>query len=129
MSQIRSVAQLRQEIAALEALGAEQKVKMIADFDLCYETYRPSNLIKGTLKELFGLSSLMDNFSKYAAGIAGAFIIQRYFFGKTAGSIKRISGTLIQYLLGKLLTADMGSIKSYGLSLISSLFDKTSSKR
>jgi hypothetical protein len=71
----------------------------------------------------------MGNLSKYAAGIAGAFLIQKFFFGKTAGSIKRISGSIVQYLLGKLLTADMGSIKAYGLSLISYLLDKTSPKR
>jgi hypothetical protein len=113
MQTISSVQELRNAIQLLEA---EQNIKgelLKKQVMLTYESLRPVNLIKNTLKDLFSSSFEGENISGIAAGITGGYLLKKLFVGRSGNPFKKLLGSIIQFGLTNLIAQNSQLIKTF----------------
>jgi hypothetical protein len=124
MQNITSVAELKNAIQELET---EQKVKeqlLREQFYLTYESLKPVNILRNTLKNLFSTEDLAENISGNAIGSASGFILKRIFVGKSANKFKKLIGAILQFGIAKVISQNSDQIKTFGQAVIRNLFSK-----
>lgn len=113
MQTISSVQELRNAIQLLES---EQNIKgelLKKQVMLTYESLRPVNLIKNTLKDLFSSSFEGENISGIAAGITGGYLLKKLFVGRSGNPFKKLLGSIIQFGLTNLIAQNSQLIKTF----------------
>jgi hypothetical protein len=132
MQKITSVAGLKSVIQTLEI---EQSIKgrLLKDqLYLTYESLKPINLIRNTLKELFSSLSLVDDVSGSAMGAVSGFLLKKLFVGASATKFRKLIGSVLQYGFTNFITQNSDQIKSFALALFHHFFNnekKNSKKR
>jgi len=117
MQTISSVQGLRN---AIQLLKAEQKIKgelLKAQVMITYESLKPVNLIRNTLKDLFSSSFQGENISGIAAGITGGYLLKKLFVGRSANPFKKLLGSIIQVGLTSLIAQNSRLIKSFATGI------------
>jgi len=79
MQNITSVSGLKNAIQVLEV---EQGIKgrlLKEQISITYESLKPANLLRNTMKDLFSSQYLMENISGTAMGAASGFLIKKIF--------------------------------------------------
>jgi hypothetical protein len=113
MQTISSVQELRNAIQLLES---EQNIKgelLKKQVMITYESLRPVNLIKNTLKGLFSSSFEGENISGIAAGITGGYLLKKLFVGRSGNPFKKLLGSIIQFGITNLLAQNSQLIKTF----------------
>jgi hypothetical protein len=121
MQQITTVAGLKNAIQILEIEQNARKEELKEQLHLTYESLRPVNIIRSTLKELFSMS---DNIPGTALGAAGGFLLKKLLVGSSGGVLKRLIGTVLQLGITNIASHKSDAIKSLGLSLFQRIFHK-----
>ena len=124
MQNITSVAELKYAIQELET---ERKVKeqlLREQFYLTYESLKPVNILRNTLKNLFSSENLLENISGNAIGSFGGFILKRIFVGKSATTLKKLVGAILQFGIAKVISQNSDQIKTFGQAVIQNFFTK-----
>jgi hypothetical protein len=124
MQNITSVATLKNAIQELET---ERKVKeqLLRDqFYLTYESLKPVNILRNTLKNLFSSENLLENISDNAIGSFSGFILKRIFVGKSATKLKKLVGAILQFGIAKVISQNSDQIKKFGMAVLKIFFNK-----
>jgi hypothetical protein len=124
MQNITSVADLKYAIQELET---ERKVKeqlLREQFYLTYESLKPVNILRNTLKNLFSSENLVENISGNAIGSVSGFILKRIFIGKSANKIKKLVGAILQFGIARIISQNSDQIKTFGQAVMQNLFTK-----
>lgn len=87
-SSLRTIDQLRSEIARLEALAKEQETTIKADYGQLKEQLRPENLVIDTLSRISGIRIRKGEFLKNGMLAGIRMLIERFFF-KTENTFER----------------------------------------
>jgi hypothetical protein len=126
MQQISTVAGLKNAIQLLEV---EQDIKgqqLKEQLVLTYESLRPVNIVRNTLKEIFSSSSLVDNLSGNAVGMTSGFLIRKLFIGKSGNIFKKLLGSVLQFGISRVIAENTELIKSVGHKLLQYFFGEKS---
>lgn len=67
------------------------------DFFEILESLKPTNILKNTLHEIQESTPLKHNLLKVALGLGAGYFSRRMVIGKSAGIIKKVLGTALQY--------------------------------
>jgi hypothetical protein len=132
MQKITSVAGLK---SAIQTLEIEQSIKgclLKEQLFLTYESLKPINLIRNTLKELFSSQFLMDDVSGSAMGAVSGFLLKKLFVGASATKFRKLIGSVLQFGITNFITQNSDQIKSFALALFQHFFTdkkKNSKKR
>lgn len=113
MENITSVAGLKNAIQLLEI---EQNIKgelFKKQVIITYESLKPANLIKHTLKDLFSNSFQGEGITGIAAGMTGGFLLKKLFVGRSGNPFKKLLGSIIQYGITNLVAQNADLIKSF----------------
>jgi hypothetical protein len=113
MQNINSVEGLRNAIQLLEI---EQKIKgdlLKKQVMVAYESLKPVNLIKNTLKDLFSSSFQGENISGIAAGLTGGYLLKKILIGRSGNPFKKILGSIIQFGVTNIIAQNSQLIKSF----------------
>ena len=124
MQTITSVAGLKNSILLLEA---EQSIKgqLLKDqLFLTYESLKPVNLIKQTLKEISSSPYLIDNISGSAMGLLSGFLSRKIFVGTSGNLIKKLIGSVLQFGVTNIVAQNSDVIKSVGQTVLHHFFRK-----
>jgi hypothetical protein len=124
MQTITSVAGLKNSILLLEA---EQSIKgqLLKDqVFLTYESLKPVNLIKHTLKEISSSPYLIDNISGSAMGLLSGFLSRKIFVGTSGNLIKKLIGSVLQFGITNIVAQNSDVIKSVGQTVLHHFFRK-----
>jgi hypothetical protein len=126
MDNITTVEGLRNAIKALEIEQEAKELVLKEHFHLVYESLRPINIIKGTLKDLFAFSSssLAENLSGTAFGEAVGLILRRLFVGSSGNIFRKLFGALLQLGITNVASKKSDVIVSTGHSILQRLFRK-----
>jgi hypothetical protein len=117
MQKITSAAGLK---SAIQLSEAEQSIKMklVKDqFYLTLESFKPVNLIAGTLNDIAKSPYLVDNMAGTAIGLATGYLSKALIIGSSGNKIRRLIGTVIQFGLTNIIAQNSDSIQSFGRSL------------
>jgi hypothetical protein len=124
MQNITSVAALKNAIQELET---ERKVKeqlLREQFYLTYESLKPVNILRNTLKNLFSSENLLENISGNAIGSISGFILKSIFVGKSATKLKKLVGAILQFGIAKVISQNSDQIKKIRLAVLQNFFNK-----
>ena len=124
MQNITSVAELKYAIQELET---ERKVKeqlLREQFYLTYESLKPVNILRNTLKNLFSSENILENISGNAIGAISGFILKSIFVGKSATKLKKLVGAILQFGIAKVISQNSDQIKKIGLAVLQNFFNK-----
>lgn len=115
---------LNEAIALLEIKSAAQLADLKSQFHITYESLRPVNLIKNTLKEATASPTLKKGISSAAIGMASGYIVKKLLFRSSLNPIKIAAGLVMQTLATNLATKNSDNIKSGGQKLVHALISR-----
>jgi hypothetical protein len=100
---------------AIKLLEAEQEVKaqlLKEQLYLTYESLKPVNLLKHTLKEISSSPYLIENLSGTAVGLLSGFLSRKIFVGKSGNLIRKLVGSILQFGVTNIVAQNSDIIKS-----------------
>ncbi len=124
MNKITNVLELRTSIQALEVKQAEEGKLLKEQFKVTYESMKPANLIKNTLRDLTSDPSLKGDLFNTTLGLAAGFLSKKIIIGSTHNPLKQVAGTLLQMGISSLVAKNGDGIKSGLLDLLTNIFRK-----
>jgi hypothetical protein len=124
MSNITTVAGLKSAIRFLEVEQASKGNLFKEQLSLLYESLKPINILKNTLKQVFSTQNQIDNFSGSALGVVSGLLLKQLFFGKSNNKFSRLIGSILQMSISNIVTQNSDYIKSVGEGLIKYFFHR-----
>jgi hypothetical protein len=124
MQNITSIAGLKNSILLLED---EQSIKgqlLKEQLFLTYESLKPENLIRHTLKEISSSPYLIDNISGSAMGLLSGFLSRKLFVGSSGNLLKKLIGSILQFGVTNIVAQNSDVIKTVGQSILQHIFRK-----
>ena len=112
---------------AIQLLEVEQgfKGQLLKDeLLLAYESLRPVNILRNTLKEISSSPYLIDNISGTAMGLLSGFLSKKIFVGTSGNLIRKLIGSFLQLGVTNVVAHNSDIIKSVGQALIQYFFRK-----
>lgn len=129
MNKITSVAELKASIQVLEIRQAEEGKLLKEQFKITYESLKPANLIKNTLRDLTSDPSLKGDLMNTTLGLAAGYLTKKIAVGATNNPLKQIFGTLLQMGISSIVSKNADGIKSGTMQLINNIFRKKEDER
>lgn len=124
MQNLTSAAGLKNAKQVLELEQASKGQLLKEQLSVIYESLMPINILRNTLKKLFGKSDLIENLSGSAMGAASGLLLKKIFIGKSGNAFKKFIGSLLQMGISNIVTQNSDLIKSVGHFIIQYLFGK-----
>ena len=112
---------------AIQLLEDEQAIKLdlLKDqFYITYESLKPVNLIKSTIKEISTSPYLVENILGTATSLATGFISRKIVVGGSGNLLRKLFGAVLQFGVTNLVANDPEKIRAMGQSLIQHIFHK-----
>ena len=114
MQKINSATDLRDAILLLESKQTEEEKLLKEQFLLTYNSIKPINLIKSTLKEAVNSKDLKDNLINASVGMTVGYISKALFEGVTKSPLKKILGTVLMFGIKNIVAKNPKAVKSIG---------------
>jgi len=124
MQSITSIVELKNAILLLEIEKADKGRILKEQFYLTYESLKPINMIKSTLKELFSGPDLIDNLLGATMGLASGYLSKKIVIGTSHNIFRRLFGSLVDFGITNLVTQHPDGIKSIGQFIFQHIFHK-----
>ena len=124
MEKISSVAGLKNAIQVLEVQQRIKGHELKEQISLIYESLKPVNLIRNTLKDLFSSQYTTENISGAAMGAVSGLILKNILIGKSGNAFKRLLGSILQMGISKIISQNSEIIKSFIQSVFQYFFHK-----
>jgi hypothetical protein len=125
MQNITTVTGLKDAIKALETEQTEKGRLLKEQLVLTYESLKPINILRNTLKDLFTGSHIMEDISGTTFGMVIGYLIKKLFIRESSGKIRRILASVFQLGITKLIAQKAEYIRDVGQVIIQHLFSKT----
>ncbi|MBP9152942.1 MAG: hypothetical protein KBF73_11710 [Flavobacteriales bacterium] len=116
MTKISSESELRAAIVVLEQKQAAEAVLMKAQFELAYESVKPINLIKSTIKEVTDSQDIKDHLLNAGVGIAAGYISEKIVVGESHDPIRKLFGAAVTYGVTNVVTNNPELVKAMASS-------------
>lgn len=124
MQNITSSAELKDAIQLLEVDQGIKGQLLKDQLYITYESLKPVNLIRHTLKEISSSPYLIDNLSGTAMGLLSGFLSKKIFVGSSGNLIRKFIGSVLQFGITNVVAKNSDAIKSVGQTLLQLFFDK-----
>jgi hypothetical protein len=95
--QIHNSGDLKKAIAELERRKIVEEAAIKFEFEELHETYKPANILKNTLTEVSASPKFRHNLLNVALGLGAGYLSQKLVIGRSAGLLKRVVGTALQF--------------------------------
>ena len=112
MKKINETDALNQAIVILENKQSEDLELLKQQFQLTYESLKPLNLIKNAFSEMTTATDLKGNLLSNAIGMATGFLTKKVLLGSTHNPIKKILGTLLQFVITNVVSKHSDALKA-----------------
>ena len=123
METITNLSELRKAISQLEIKQKEEGQILKEQCKITYESLKPVNLIKNTLKNLV-TPDLKEDLLSSTLSLAAGYISKKSIIGSSNNPLKQLLGTVLQMGVTSLVSKNTDSIKSMVTNIISSFLKK-----
>jgi hypothetical protein len=124
MEKITSVAELKSAIELLEVEHALKGQLLKEQVYLTYESLKPINVLKRTLKELTSSPYLIDNIPGTIMGLASGYLSKKLFTGGSGNIFRKLLGSILQFGVTNVVAKNSDVIKSTGLAIFQHFLQK-----
>lgn len=128
MQTINSASDLRDAILLLEVKQAEEEKMLREQFQLTYESIKPINLIKNTLKEVVHSGDLKDNILSTSVGLTAGYLSKVLFEIVTPSPLRKLLGTALMFGITNLVAKHPEAVKSVGKGFFRIIRNKLSDR-
>lgn len=122
MQNINSSEELKNAIQLLELERAGQRELLKEQFIITYESLKPINIIRRTLKELTSSHDLTDDILGTASGLASGYLSKKIFMGKSVNVFRKLIGSILQFRVTSAVYQHPVVIKTLGKFIFQYLF-------
>lgn len=114
MENISTTAELKDAIQLLEAEQSVRLQEMRENFSLTYESLKPANIIKNTMKDIASSPYLFTNIFNVGVGLVAGYLSKRaLFLGRSHKKSRKLLGLVLQLGVTKLVVSAPKALKSY----------------
>ena len=124
METITSVVSLKNAIQLLEAEQTVKGIILKEQFQLTFESLKPINILKNTLKEVSSSPLLIDNILGSVVGLATGYLSKKIVVGASGNIFRNMLGSILQFGVTNVVSRHPEGIKSIGQSIFQLLFRK-----
>ena len=124
MQSINNTTELRDAIGFLEAERVFKAEVLKEQFRLTYESYKPVNLLKNTLKDIASSPNLVNNVIGAAIGLGTGYLSKKIVVGGSGNIFRKLLGIIVQMGVTNAVNQHPDEIKSFGQYIIDHLFKK-----
>ncbi|MEI8137444.1 MAG: hypothetical protein WCH21_09000 [Bacteroidota bacterium] len=124
MGKITSLTELRESIQQLEIKQIEDERLLKEQFIVTYESMKPVNMIKNSIRDLISSQDLKGNLLQTTLGMAAGYLSKKVVVGSTHNPLKQLLGAFLQLGVTNIVTKNTDGIKSILVSLISGYLSK-----
>ena len=124
MGKITSVAELKSAIELLEVEHALKGQLLKEQLYLTYESLKPINVLKRTLKELTSSPYLIDNIPGTIMGLPSGYLSKKLFTGGSGNIFRKLLGSILQFGVTNVVAKNSDVIKSTGLAIFQHFLQK-----
>ena len=124
MQKITSSTELKHAIHLLEEDQAIKGQLLKEQVFITYESLKPVNLLKTTLKDLSTSPYLIENIVGSAVGLATGYVSKKIVVGASANIFRKLFGSILQFGVTNLVAQHPDAIKSAGQYIVQHIFRK-----
>jgi len=122
MANQSAVESLRESIRLLEIRQAEEGIILKEQFKITYESLKPVNILKNSLKELTGSSELKGNLFESITALLTGFLSRKIMVSSKSNIFTKIMGQVLQFIVTSLVARNAETIRSFLSGLIDKFF-------
>jgi len=124
MQSITSTAGLKNAIQLLEAEQVTRGQQLKEQFYVTYESYKPVNLLRSTLHDIYTSPNLIENILGTVIGLATGYFSSYIFAGASGLRFKKLIGPALQIGVTKFIGQNFNTIRSFGEVMLLKIFRK-----
>ena len=124
MENINSIAGIINAIQLLEIEQAEKGQLLREQLNLTYESLKPVNILKNTIKEFISSPYLAGRIIGIASGLATGFLSKTIVVGKSTNIFRRLIGAILQFSITNVVARHPDEIRSLSHNFFNRLFHK-----
>lgn len=118
MQKIDSTSALSDAILELEVRQAEEGKMLKEQANLAYESIKPINLIKSTVKEALAAQDLREDIINLSLGLIAGYVSKKVFAGMEDSPLKKLLGNSLQLGITILIVKHPEVIQSIGKGIV-----------
>jgi hypothetical protein len=128
MENISTPAELKEAIQLLEAEKSVHLREMKENFFLAYDSLKPANLIKSTMKEIGSSPYLFNNVFNVSLGLVAGYLSKRaLMISRSNNKSKKLLGLILQLGVTNLVVYAPNAIKSFVQNIFQNNSEKSNS--
>jgi hypothetical protein len=112
MENITSVADIKNAIQLLEEEQSARGQQLKEQFYLTFESLKPVNLLKSTIKDISSSPYLVDNILGTAMGLASGYLSRKVVVGASGNLLRKLFGVILQLGVTNLVARHPDEVKS-----------------
>ncbi|MDP2891502.1 MAG: hypothetical protein Q8R96_21600 [Bacteroidota bacterium] len=120
MEKQNAVAKLKESIRILEIRQAEEGQQFNAQLRITYESIKPINLIKNSIKDLADSFEMKNGLFETIFTIVSGYFAQRMIVSSKSNIFKKLLGVLMQFGVNNIVLKNIETIRIF----VSNLFEK-----
>jgi len=124
MKNIKSTDELKAAILQLENRQIIQEQLLKEQFNIVYNSLKPLNLIKNTIRDLISSKEIQEDIIGYAGNVVADFVSKQFFKGSSENYVKKYARQLIHNGITTIISLYSGTIRDFGESLINKFLDR-----
>lgn len=114
MQNISSTTELNEVIRLLEIEQAANGLQLREEFHRTYESLKPVNVLKSTLKDINSSPLLMTTMAGTTAGLVSGYLSKKIVVGSSDNLFRKLLGTILQIGVANIVAQHPDAIKSVG---------------
>jgi hypothetical protein len=114
MRKLSPTAGLKQAIQLLEAEQAINGQLLKVQFQVTYESFKPVNLLRRTLKDISASQALTDDLLGTAVGLTAGYLTKKIVVGSSENPYRQVMGSMLQNGVTTIIAEHPEVIKSVG---------------
>lgn len=118
MEKQSAVDSLKESIRLLENRQAEEGIILKKHFEITYESLKPVNLIKNSLKELTGSVEIKNSLFETVVSIITGYLTKKIMVSSKSNPFMKIFGLLLQFGVTTVVAKNVESIRNFILDLV-----------
>ncbi len=121
MKKVEASARLKQLILAKEAEHRAEGRELREHFFLTYESLKPVNIIRNTVKDIFASPEIKNNLVNTALGVVSGLVAKKIFTGKSTSTLTKMFGDILELAVASGIASNADEIRAIGNIIIKKL--------
>lgn len=92
-----------------------------------YESLRPVNIIRDTIKNVFVSPELKTGIVNYLMGIASGFIVKKVITGRSSSTLASLAGMVMELVVSRKVSSNGAEIRVLAALILRKIMDRTAS--